>query len=252
MTTSFKSLLRDSNASLKLVEEPNIPNIKVFEITIPNPKKLCLYQVWNEKTPQANAKSFKTFVLNPSLFVAALDTFTAANPDVFYYPTIVMEIQEKIYYVQAINFSMNQDSDFVIQVTQDGFVTQRYQDRLENMSGVDVVMNISKIPCTVLYNVLREQNFVDWLDCTYDKMGPPNTICKSSCTKNGENEFNSNYQGDVTIKPYKNNMSLVSLVNPGQIMIYSIWDEEASQDKTPHGNLLFPISIAELYEIQKE
>ena len=83
-------------------------------------------------------------------------------------------------------------------------------------------------------------------------MGEPNTICKSSCTKNGENEFNSNYQGDVTIKPFGNNMSLVSLVNPGQIMIYSIWDEEASQDKTPHGNLLFPISIAELYEIQKE
>ena len=39
MTTSFKSILRDSNASLKLVEEPNISNIKVFEITIPNPKK---------------------------------------------------------------------------------------------------------------------------------------------------------------------------------------------------------------------
>ena len=171
--------------------------------------------------------------------MAALDTFTAANPGVFYYPTIVMEIQEKIYYVQAINFSINENSDFVIQVTQDGFVSQRYQDRLENMNNVEIVMNISKIPCTVLYNVLREQNFVDWLDCSYDKMGPPNTICKSSCSKNGENEFNSNYQGDVTIKPFGNNMSLVSLVNPGQIMIYSIWDEEASQDKTPHGNLLF-------------
>jgi len=243
--------LRDSNASLNLVEEPDISNIKVFEITIPNPKKLCFYQVWNERTPQSNAKPFKTFVLNPSLFVAALDTFTAANPGVFYYPTIVMEIEEKIYYVQAINFSINENSDFVIQVTQDGFVSQFYQDRLENMNNVEIVMNISKIPCTVLFNVLKEQNFVDWLDCAYDKMGPTNTICQSGCPKNGENEFNSNYQGDVTIKPFGNNMSLVSLVNPGQLMVYSIWDEEAGQNQTPHGNLLFPMSIAELYEVQK-
>jgi hypothetical protein len=251
MTTSFKSILRDSNVSLKLVEKSSIHDIKVFEITIPNPKKLCFYQVWNERTPISNALPFKTFVLNPSLFVAALDTFTAANPDVFYYPTIVMEIREKLYYVQAINFSINPNSDFVIQVTQDGFVTQRYQGLLENMNNVEIVMNISKIPCTVLFNVLKEQNFVDWLDCTYDKMGPLNTICKSSCSKNGENEFNSNYQGNVTIKPFKNNMSILSLEDPGQIMVYSIWDEEVIQDKTPHGNILFPISIADLYEIQK-
>ena len=252
MTTSFKSLLRDSNASLKLIETPpNISNIKVFEITIPNPKKMCFYQVFNERTPLSNAKPFKTFVLNPSLFVAALEAFTRANPDVLYYPTIVIEIQEKIYYVQAIKFAINENNDLVVHVTQDGFVSESYQYRLENMNNVEVVMNISKFPCTVLFNVLKEQNFVDWLDCTYDKMGEPNTICKSSCTKNGENEFNSNYQGDVTIKPFGNNMSLVSLVNPGQIMIYSIWDEEASQDKTPHGNLLFPITIAEFYEVQK-
>ena len=37
MITAFKSLLRDSNASLKLVEQDKL-NIKVFEITIPNPK----------------------------------------------------------------------------------------------------------------------------------------------------------------------------------------------------------------------
>lgn len=251
MTTSFKSILRDSNVSLKLVEKSSIPDIKVFEITIPNPKKLCFYQVWNERTPMSNALPFKTFVLNPSLFVAALDTFTAANPDVFYYPTIVMEIKEKLYYVQAINFSMNENNDFVIQVTQDGFVTQRYQDRLENMTGVDVVINISKIPCIVLFNVLKEQNFVDWLDCTYDKMGPPNTICKSNCSKNGENEFNSNYQGNVTIKPFKNNMSIISLDDPGDIMIYSIWDENDDQNNRPSGAMLFPISIAEFYEIQK-
>ena len=116
MTTSFKSVLRDSNASLNLVEESTIPDIKLFEIIIPNPKKMCFYQVWNEKTPQSNAKPFKTFVLNPSLFVAALDTFKAANPDVFYYPTIVIEIKEKLYYVQAINFSFNQDKELKYQI----------------------------------------------------------------------------------------------------------------------------------------
>lgn len=233
MTTEYKLLLRDENAEIykdKYVEDL-VESQQAYQLIITKPKNILAYQVYNPNTPDANAKDFKVFSLQPSIMVSAINAYNInvkSASGFVYKPTAIMNFGDSNGNVVTIDSFLFLNGSLVIRiiVRNPDYHLNDYSPLPE--SGFDHLrLNINGLQSTALLEVLNT-DFFNWLNPTYDKLNPYPYVAEDSgeeqrmdITSQGQNFFLKN---KVEISDYGHGQSKITIINPENTLSYGVWN----------------------------
>ena len=233
MTTQYKLLLRDEHAEItrdNTVEGLDEPQ-QAYQLIVRNPKNILAYQVYNPHTPEANAKDFKVFSLQPSIMMNAIKAYNIevkAASGFVYKPTAAMSFNNSTGNIVTIESFHYVDNVLVMKLIlrNPNYHLEHHTPLPESGHG-HVRLNINGLQSTGLIKVL-DAEFFNWLNPTYDKMTPYPYVAEDASEEQrmdvklpGYNYFLKN---TVEISDYGSGQSKITVTNPGRTLSYGIWN----------------------------
>ena len=233
MTTEYKLLLRDENAEIARLNhaEGLVEPQQAYQLTLTHPKNILGYQVYNPDTPDANAKDFKVFSLQPTIMVSAINAYNAevnSASGFVYKPTAIMSFGESVGNVVTIDSFQFVDSNLVVTLILNNpdYHLSDHTPLPESGFG-HLRLNINGLQSTALLEVL-DTNFFNWLNPTYDKLNPYPYVAEDATEEQrmdiktpGLNFFLKN---KVEISDYRSGQSKITITNPGNTLSYGMWN----------------------------